>query len=272
MALPFARPFRLPVGFTMSRCTPADVQGMTEVYMDAFSNSEYTYWWGPIEAMRSWQEERIRRRFGDAGTQQFKVVDDANGTIVAWAKWDPPPRMVGLRTGFTVYDEAGRPASTSSLDAVCKDGEGEGEEAGGKASGKKYAQGPPPGSNTALFQDFFGGLLSMERRYQANEKLVLTHLCTWPSYHSRGIGSALLISVLDLADQEGLAVYLEATRVGVSLYQRLGFKTVDTLTFERAGTRNPPATLEYVPPSSLPSSFVESTSSRVLQLSRVAFM
>ncbi|KAI1166629.1 hypothetical protein F5B18DRAFT_606521 [Nemania serpens] len=31
-ALPFSRPSTLPSGFTMSRCTPADVQGMTEVW------------------------------------------------------------------------------------------------------------------------------------------------------------------------------------------------------------------------------------------------
>ncbi len=61
--------------------------------------------------MRSWQEERLRRRFGDPSTQQFKVVDEANGTIAAWAKWDPPPQMVGLREGFVVYDEVGRPMS-----------------------------------------------------------------------------------------------------------------------------------------------------------------
>ncbi|KAI1345594.1 hypothetical protein F5Y01DRAFT_308931 [Xylaria sp. FL0043] len=242
MVLPFARPFRLPVGFTMSRCTPADVQDM-----DAFSNSEYTYWWGPIEAMRSWTEERIRRRFGDAGTQQFKVIDDANGTIVAWAKWEPPPRMVGLREGFMVYDEAGRPASINSLDAAAgNDGEGGGEEPGGRASGKKYALGPPAGSSIVLFHEFFDGLLGMEKKHRANEKLVLTHLCTRPSYYSRGIGSALLVSVLDLADREGLAVYLEASRVGVSLYRRLGFKTVDTLTFERTGTGNPPASLDIM--------------------------
>lgn len=140
--------------------------------MDAFSNSEYTYWWAPVTAMRSWQEERLRRRFGDPSTQQFKVVDEANGTIAAWAKWDPPPQMVGLREGFVVYDEVGRPMSISSLGADSKDGGGKGkEEADGKTSGKSYALGPPVGSNIALFQKFFDGIVSMEKKYHANEKL-----------------------------------------------------------------------------------------------------
>lgn len=123
--------------------------------MDAFSNTEYTYWWGPVPAMWSWQEERIRRRFADAGTQQFKVVDDANGAIVAWAKWDPPSQMVGLRDGFIVYDESGEPASTGAENT---NGE-EKEKPDGKTSAKSYALGPPEGSNVALFQTFYDGLV-----------------------------------------------------------------------------------------------------------------
>ncbi|KAI0544476.1 hypothetical protein F4679DRAFT_564708 [Xylaria curta] len=226
MALPFPRPSTLPPGFTMSRCTPADVQGMTEVYMDAFSDKEYTYWWGPILAMWKWQEERIRRRFADASTQQFKVVDEANGTIVAWAKWDPPSHMVGLREGFTIYDEPDK--------KEMKKGDGEIE---------AHALGPPEGSNVALFKTFFDGVAGAEKKFQASEKLVLTHLCTRHNYHGRGIGSALLRPVLDLADKEGLWAYLEATRMAVPAYERLGYKIVDKLEFDRteAGFDTPSA-------------------------------
>ncbi|KAI0531746.1 hypothetical protein GGR58DRAFT_492644 [Xylaria digitata] len=179
MALPFSRPSILPPGFTMSRCTPADVQGMNEVYMDAFSNSEYTYWWGPSAAMWSWSAERIRRRFADAGTQQFKVVDDTNGTIVAWAKWDPPSRMIGLRDGFVVYDEAG-----DSVGADSKGGEGkEKGEADGKTSGKSYALSPPEGSNIPLFQKFFDEIVSMGKKHQASEKLDDREGYTRPFFH-----------------------------------------------------------------------------------------
>ncbi|KAI0444071.1 hypothetical protein F4803DRAFT_278207 [Xylaria telfairii] len=198
--------------------------------MDAFSNSDYTYWWGPVPAMWSWQEERIRRRFADAGTQQFKVVDDANGTIVAWAKWDPPSRMVGLRDGFTVYDESGEPGNTCAENT---NGE-EKEKPDGKTSAKSYALGPPEGANAALFQTFYDGLVGAGKKFQADEKLVLTHLCTRHNYHGRGIGSALLRGVLDLADKEGIWSYLEATLLATPVYQRLGYKTVDTLEFDRS--------------------------------------
>ncbi|KAI0521445.1 hypothetical protein F5B22DRAFT_634797 [Xylaria bambusicola] len=235
MSLPFPPPVKLPQGFTMSRCTPQDVQDM-----DAFSNSEYTYWWGRVEPMRSWQAERIAQRFQDAAVQQFKVVDDANGVIVAWAKWDPPSKMVGLREGFTIYDEAGQPVSTSSsLHTHSKGAEGTGKEASNL--------GPPAGSNIALFHGFFDGITRMEEKHQASEKLVLTHLCTRHSHHGRGLGSVLLASVLELADKEGLSTYLEATRVGVSLYQGLGFEIVDKLEFDRSETGlDTPAVLQIM--------------------------
>ncbi|KAJ3558634.1 hypothetical protein NPX13_g9671 [Xylaria arbuscula] len=215
--------------------------------MDAFSNSEFTYWWGPIEVMRSWHEERIQRRFVNPNTQQFKVVDDKTGVIVAWAKWDPPARMAGLREGFTVYDEAGQPVSTS--DNLKSQSEDEGEE----DTGESLALGAPAGSDVELFKEFFDGLVSMENKYQASERLVLTHLCTRRSYHGRGLGAALLYPVLEIADKEGLTAYLEATQAGLKLYQNLGFETVDKLEFHHSKPRiRTPTTLQCVLPSLLP--------------------
>ncbi|GAP86277.1 putative gnat family protein [Rosellinia necatrix] len=217
--------------------------------MDAFSESDYTYWWGPAPAMWLWQEERIRRRFADPNTQQFKVVNDADSTIVAWAKWDPPPRMTGLTEGFLVYDNAGQPISAETRNTANtsnKDGEGVGG-AAGQTSAKSYAQGPPEGSNIPLFNEFYDGLLAMEKKYQASEKLVLTHLCTRHTYQGRGLGSALLRSVLDLADREGLSAYLEASHAGAPLYQKLDFQVVDTLEFDRSETGiATPATLHVM--------------------------
>ncbi|KAI8629546.1 hypothetical protein F5Y19DRAFT_475532 [Xylariaceae sp. FL1651] len=229
MALPFPRPSTLPPGFTMSRCTPADVPDT-----EAFVGTECTYWWGPNPAMRAWNEERIRRRFVDPNTQQFKVVDDASGEIVAWSKWDPPPRMTGLREGFVVYNEAGEPIDANEQGgSEVHEGEGKDEGETSGASAKKYALGPPEGSNAVLFREFFDSIVGMEKKYNTKDKLVLTHLCARPTYHSRGIGAALLDSVLQLADKEGLPAYLESTRFATTLYKRHGFEVVDKLEFDR---------------------------------------
>ncbi|KAI1258595.1 acyl-CoA N-acyltransferase [Xylariaceae sp. FL1019] len=233
MSLPFARPEGLRPGFSMSRCRPDDAPGMTDVYMSAFKDTEHTYWWAPLPAMRQWNEERIRRRFADPSAQQFKVTDDQTGRVVAWAKWDlPRGRMMAMREGFEVYGEDGEPVRVSESNEHTKDGRGE----SGQASDKSYAQGPPDGCDVELFNEFFDGLVKLEKTWAASEKLVLTHLCTHADFHGRGIGSALLQSVLELADADGLSTYLESLRLATRLYERHDFVPVDRIEFARDGT------------------------------------
>ncbi|KAI1316972.1 acyl-CoA N-acyltransferase [Xylariaceae sp. FL0255] len=235
MALPFPHPAYLPPGFSMSRCSPADLDGMTDVYMQAFKDSGYTWWWGPLDTMYAWTKERIRRRFADAKTQQFKIVDDNTGRVVAWSKWDPPPRMTGLQSGFVVYGDDGSPitdtASGSIPAGISKTVSG-GEDAMA-ASAKSYAQGPPEGCDVELFEAFFGALVAVEKKWEADEKLVLTHLCTHPEFHGRGLGAALLRSVLNIADKEGIPAYLESLVQASPLYRRTGFEIVDELMLAR---------------------------------------
>ncbi|KAI0140077.1 acyl-CoA N-acyltransferase [Hypoxylon sp. NC0597] len=227
MVLPFPHPSALlPPGFTMSRCTPEDVPGMTAVYMRAFQpGSAFTHWWSPsIDAMRKWNSNRIRARFADPSTQQFKVVDDSTGTLVAFAKWDPPPTLQGLRHGFVVYDERGR--------EVVSRKEGKWEEEEEEKKEKKQILKAPEGADEAAYQDFYKGLRAMAEKWRAGEKLALSIICADPAYHGRGIGAALVESVLAVADAEGVPAYLEGLPLAVPLYRRLGFAEVDRLVFD----------------------------------------
>ncbi|KAI1136968.1 acyl-CoA N-acyltransferase [Hypoxylon sp. FL0543] len=249
MALPFPHPSALlPPGFTMSRCAPADVPGMTAVceyqfYYDmrAFPpGSPFTFWWAPsVDTMREWHANRIRVRFADPSTHQFKVVDDATGAVVAFAKWDPPAGLRGVRRGFVLYDEEGREVVVGADGGKEGEGEGEGEGVGGaEGSGrtaKKIIE-APEGADKAVYEDFFGRLKSMAEKWRANEKLALSILCTDPAYRGRGIGAALIKSVLDLADDEGLPAYVEAMPKAVPLYRRQGFVEVDTLQYDQVLT------------------------------------
>lgn len=124
--------------------------------MQAFpAGSAFTYWWSPsVPTMRAWHASRIAGRFADPGTQQFKVVDDATGTIVAFAKWDPPATMKGLSPGFVVYDEEGKP-----VDATGEQGK------------KQNALQAPEGADPALYGEFFAGLKRMGEKWRAHEKL-----------------------------------------------------------------------------------------------------
>ncbi|KAJ8131636.1 hypothetical protein O1611_g1989 [Lasiodiplodia mahajangana] len=134
--------------------------------------------------------------------------------------------MLELAEGFVVYDEAGEPVTPNANvdnDIGTASEEEEKRSAHKPASIESHALGPPEGSNAALFKKFFDSIVGMGKKHQIGENC-----------HGRGIGSALLRSVLDLADHEGLLAYLESTRVGAPLYRRYGYKVIDTLEFDGA--------------------------------------
>jgi predicted acetyltransferase len=57
----------------------------------------------------------------------------------------------------------------------------------------------------------------------------LSLICTDPKYHRRGAAKALITPMLALADARGLTTYVEATPTGRPLYEKLGFRQVDSI-------------------------------------------
>lgn len=51
----------------------------------------------------------------------------------------------------------------------------------------------------------------------------LDTLVVHPDYQRRGAGSMLVQWGCDLADEEGVALYVDASRAGAPLYERFGF-------------------------------------------------
>ncbi|KAK4195224.1 hypothetical protein QBC40DRAFT_186336 [Triangularia verruculosa] len=56
----------------------------------------------------------------------------------------------------------------------------------------------------------------------------LSFVCTDPQHQGRGIGTLLTRRVLEMAERDHLPVYLESTDVAVSIYERLGFRSIDS--------------------------------------------
>jgi GNAT superfamily N-acetyltransferase len=54
-------------------------------------------------------------------------------------------------------------------------------------------------------------------------------LAVRPEYQRKGLGSMLLEPVLKQADAEGRRTYIEASKMGLGLYLRLGWKEFDEL-------------------------------------------
>lgn len=70
----------------------------------------------------------------------------------------------------------------------------------------------------------------------------MSFVCTDPSFQGRGAGSLLTQAVLDMADADGLPVYLESTEDAVPMYGRFGFAAIDAFEMEipvRNGTEIP---------------------------------
>lgn len=125
---------------------------MVSVYKAAFLQTNFVYWWAEdLDVMTKWNEARFRLRFRDPADQQFKIVDDTTGQIVAWARWTVPENMKGLSEGFQVYEDS-------------KDGDFEGPEA-------QYMQNPPEGSREDLYHEFFHAIKGMGKKWESEKKL-----------------------------------------------------------------------------------------------------
>ena len=66
----------------------------------------------------------------------------------------------------------------------------------------------------------------------------MSFVCTDPAYQGHGAGSMLTRRVLEMAATDGLPVYLESTEVAVPMYEKLGFKAINSfeMTIRRPGS------------------------------------
>ncbi|KAI1773417.1 acyl-CoA N-acyltransferase [Hypoxylon cercidicola] len=230
MPLPFPVPDSLSPAFTLSHCTAADTDAMIEVYYDGFSmDRRNTFWWSPDKpAMFRWMKRRIRRRMDDHTKRHFKVTDVQSGDLVAFARWEIPE---GHAAAFGEWIDA-TPADVSQTVTA--------DEGGGDlpvTSAPAEAVTPPTtdypeGAKPELCNVLFHTLKDMSEQQGAETMLGLSLLCTSTKYYRRGAAKALMLPMLAIADAHGLKTYLEATPQGKPIYEKLGFREVDELTFD----------------------------------------
>jgi len=80
--------------------------------------------------------------------------------------------------------------------------------------------GPGPGLRAA-YVDYV-----MKRAHPRDEHLLLWYLAAHPDFQRRGVGRALLLKVLGEAEDRGLPIYLDTTRLeNVSYYESYGFRS-----------------------------------------------
>ncbi|RJE27431.1 hypothetical protein PHISCL_00165 [Aspergillus sclerotialis] len=178
-------------GFQLEIATQEDILAMTDLWFAAFTDPAIRRLWPDTPGVRKWWNDANHNDLINKPFQRYiKIVDpestDSQGRprIAAYAKWD-----------LSMPEERGR----------------------------RY---PPwhedmPGQ---VCDAFFQREESERRRIMGDQKhYYLDTLGTHPEYQRRGAASMLLKWGCDLADKNGVAAYVDASKAGAPLYQRFGF-------------------------------------------------
>lgn len=208
---------RTPDSFALEIATTEDVTAIVTLWFAAFTQDVIKRLFPDTPAMRTWHENWHR---GDMETKKdfqtyLKVVDTAKKDeqgqfqLVAFGKWDK-----------AMPDERGRRFPEWCKDSPYEECQGlidtlEGERARVMGSVRHYCM------NSSL-----GGRYEKPGNF-ANSKYArytdLDTLATHPDYQGRGAGSMIVKYGCDLADQDGVSAYVDASKEGLVLYKRYGF-------------------------------------------------
>lgn len=201
--------------FVLSEATVADIPALSPTFVRAFHDTPFFVTMFPDSpAIDKWWQESHKTAILDPHTHCVKVVDQENGEIVACARWVLP----GDGDGPHPASAADRwPEFTDDTDRTLTD---------------------------ALFDAMDHGretYMGKRKHYCEFVDIILLDIATWlcreilltlavlellqvvQEYKGRGIGSLLIQYGCDLADRDGLEIYVDASMDGFPLYQRFGF-------------------------------------------------
>jgi GNAT superfamily N-acetyltransferase len=173
-------------------CGPDDLDRVVEILVGAFYEDPTWAWAFPDPSLRRGQQERLWRLFVEGAARYPSVWLNADET--ATAVWIPP--------GGTEMS----PEQESQVEPLLVE----------------------------LLGDDAGRVIrTVELFEQAHphdaEHYYLTLLGTDPAHRGKGLGLQLLEDTLQLADDDGMPAYLEASNpVNVDLYARYGFRRHQT--------------------------------------------
>ncbi|KAJ5261294.1 acetyltransferase [Penicillium angulare] len=169
-----------------------DIPALIEIWFAAFTNPLMQEIFPDTPGLREWLTKIFLHDLSNRPFQHtLKVMDldskDLQGRprMMAWGKWDlSMPEERGLRFSLPWADDM--PAE--------------------KCNG------------------FFNTLEENRKQVMGDEKhFYLDTLCTHPDYWRRGAGSMLVQWGCDLADEQGVSAYVDASKKGAPLYQKFGF-------------------------------------------------
>ncbi|KFY03651.1 hypothetical protein O988_01325 [Pseudogymnoascus sp. VKM F-3808] len=193
--------------FTISEGTAEDIPDFIDAFDAAFAdNLLFRTMSGTADpaALRKKDLAFWKSQWTMSGRRHFKVVDEGTGKIAAISRWWFP--------------------HTLTEEEVAK-----AEEA---KNGPQPA--PVPGANNEAEKEFVTQLVDYRNKWVKNDEMYMMNiLAVVPAYQRLGLGAALLVPVLKMADKEGKKTFIEASKAGEKLYRRLGWvETGDTISID----------------------------------------
>ncbi|KAL2005066.1 hypothetical protein VTN00DRAFT_2916 [Thermoascus crustaceus] len=176
-----------PSTLKLEPATVEDIPDITNVWYAAFSTPAMLALFPDTPAVRRWWEDANENDLLNNPFRVYlKVVDTAaDNRLVAYGKWV-----------LSMPDEDGSrfPAWPADCDAKKND-------------------------------DFFGALArERERLLGGTKNYYLDMLAVHPDYQGKGAGSLIVKWGCDRGDQDGVALYIDATPAGARLYEKFGFE------------------------------------------------
>ncbi|KGO41750.1 Acyl-CoA N-acyltransferase [Penicillium expansum] len=211
--------------FIIQPCFPEDAPGLAATMMGArLTDHHWKCLWDDPSAERiiPGAIERLPWNLvtGTETKRHQKVIDVETGQVVGYARWSLPPILV--KKG-DVWLEA-QVAEGTPADRIVYE----------KRYQENTRNGQPIGLNPGEMMRFRSAPLEeADARIMSDGPfLTLDYLTTDPSFWRRGIGSMLVQSGLEIADQQGVKTYVMSEPAALKLYLNLGFKLVDTVTVD----------------------------------------
>ncbi|CAG7970378.1 unnamed protein product [Penicillium salamii] len=184
------------MSFEIQDAVPADAGELTQIFFATFGGDFNRTMFPQTPDVTAWWERNFesqaRQTLAKEGNEVLLKIMDNEGTIAAFAKWGLP-----VHAGSDLQEE--EPAAWA------------------------------PSSDKDLCERFFSGMDAQHHNWmEKRPHYYLNMLGVHPSQQGRGLASKLLRWGLTRADAEGLEVYLSASPEGKPMYEKYGFRTVES--------------------------------------------
>ncbi|KAJ5636272.1 uncharacterized protein N7484_009585 [Penicillium longicatenatum] len=205
--------------FVLSQCRVADGAALA-------ANSIPAFWAGPHWVL-AWRHRtleyhisQIALRFprnmlnNREALRHQKAMDTETGRILGYARWRLPPSYgISPDDGTPIWPEAQVPAVEPE------------EEAEIRRLAETVVWDPNDDADELLDR-----VKALEKEVTPKTPYIcLEYLAVHPDNQRKGVGTALVKSGMDQADEMGLNIFVHALREGAELYKQMGFRLIGEL-------------------------------------------